>query len=470
MRKFKIYTAVLLALVIFSPKTCAAQQTTLIMAVNESVGYSNGQQFNMQAPMLVFDRMYVDLYAVAPKLGLDVIWGDSGVITVKYGEREAEFSYITNYSDLEKDRTYYIAYDRIFVRAREIADVTGNSINYENGILTFGPIDNGEKLYKNVSAANSDGYIYQKYPYTPWYAVNPYRAYGYEQMMEDAYILKNLYPNLIDVSSIGKSVEGRELMLIKFGRGDTNIFVCGAHHAREYITTTYLMFIVDRYAYAYRAGGLWNGYNVKELLDKVTFYIVPMVNPDGVSLVQNGPDSSPNWESISKLPITEGKKYGYKAWKANVHGVDLNWNYDKDWTIEKNRNFPGSAGFNGWEPNTEPETHAVSEYVGRYPFDAFISFHAQGQIFYWGDSRSNPKHIQEIIKKETGFKEMPDNGEGVGGSFFDYVYRKFDKPTFTFELCPYVGNYPYPDEDFNTVLKPVQNILLIFADKLKQAS
>ena len=177
-----------------------------------------------------------------------------------------------------------------------------------------------------------------------------------------------------------KSVEGRDLLLIEFGKGDKKIFMCGTHHAREYISTTYLMYMIDRYAYMYETGqNLWN-YNIKEILEKVTFCIVPMVNPDGVNLVQNGINSVKNYDFVSKLPITEGKQYGYKAWKANVNGVDLNWNYDFDWNVERNKNVRGSSGFNGDYPNSEPEVQAIINYIGTINFEAFLSFRTQGQV------------------------------------------------------------------------------------------
>ena len=66
----------------------------------------------------------------------------------------------------------------------------------------------------------------------------------------------------------------------------------------------------------------------------------------------------------------------------------------------------------------------------------------------------------------TGFIGYKDNGTGVGGSFFDYVYRNFKKPTITVELCPYVGNFPYPNDDFDTVWKPAKNILLVVGNEI----
>lgn len=351
--------------------------------------------------------------------------------------------------------------------AREIAALLNVPLAYDGGVLTFGGADaENSAVFGAVNPHASDNFIYENYPTVEKYTVNPYQVYSYKTMLKDASELARMYPDLIRLSFIGKSVENRDLLLLEVGKGKNKIFVCGTHHAREYIATTYLMYAIDRYAYAYRTSSEWSGYDVRDILDKVTFCIVPMVNPDGVNLVQNGLYSSLHADEIKKMKLVDDEKYGYTSWKANVHGVDVNWNYDKDWTIERNKNERGLDGFNGDYPNSEPETAAVSAYVDRVPFDVFLSFHTQGQVVYWSDSKSKPLNTQDAVKEDTDFTLQWDNGIGYGGSFFDYVYRKFDKPTLTFELCPYVGNYPYPNEDFDTVWSPAKNILLVVGKQL----
>ncbi|MBC7766235.1 MAG: hypothetical protein H7Y41_07090, partial [Hyphomonadaceae bacterium] len=283
------------------------------------------------------------------------------------------------------------------------------------------------------------------------YNVYPYSAYSYEFMKSDAQKLANMYPDLIKTSTIGRSLEGRDIQLIQFGKGDKKIFVCGTHHAREYITTTYLMYAIDQYAHMYGMGENAGDFNIKEILDNVTFCIVPMVNPDGVALVQGGTDALKSWRDfVKKLPITESKQYGYRAWKANAGGVDLNWNYDFNWNAKRNKNGRASTGFNGDYPNTEPEVQAMTTYIASVEFQAFLSMHTQGQVIYWADGINKKTGIGEMVKKDTGFIDITDNSSSpYGGSFFDYVHGKYGRPTMTVDLCKYVGNYPYPDHDFD---------------------
>lgn len=445
-------------------------EPSIVIAINKDVAIVNGGQSEMTAPILVFDKTYVDLYDVAPLLGASVQWVEDyiGFFRVNAKDKACDFTLISHWDDLiNQNHKFFAKNSKIFVSLRELCELVGTNITYNDGIITIGKqTDFNRELFGGIFTYDYDDYVYKTYPFSAEYVVNPYQEYSYETMIEDAEKLKLMYPDLIKLSSIGKSVEDRDLLLIEFGRGDNRIFVCGTHHAREYITTTYLMYAIDRYSYAYRTGSMWGKYYPKEILDNITFCIVPMVNPDGVNLVQNGIYATKKPDEIASMGIYESPKYGYSAWKANMHGVDLNWNYDKDWSIEKNKNPRGSAGFTGDGPATEPETIAVSNYVDNNLFDAYVSFHTQGEIFYWAENMENPTYINEIIKKDTGFVEYRDNGTGIGGSFFDYAYRKYKKPTLTVELCPYIGNYPYPVDDFDTVWNPAKNVLLIVGNEI----
>lgn len=434
-------------------------------AINENIALAGGIKQEITPPLLVLGKTYVDIYAAAPMLGISPRWvpDDIGYFEAYINGSTVNFTPISQWDELLHGQYKFFVKDGvIFVSLRELADLAGCSITYTDGIIRVGDAPPPEKeLYGDISTQTADEYVYLAYPRWAEYTVNPYQVYSYEDMLADAEELRLMYPELIKTSSIGKSVENRDLLLIELGRGDKKIFVCGTHHAREYIATTYLMYAIDRYAYAYKTGGMWESFNVKEILDNVTFCIVPMVNPDGVNLVQNGIGATTNPEWIASMKIYEGARYGYSAWKANVRGVDVNWNYNKDWFLERNKNPRGSTGFNGEAAGTEPETAAVSAYVDSHEFAAYFSFHTQGEEFYWSDNAENPTNLPQLIAADTGFDGFEDDGTGMGGSFFDYVYRQYHKPTVTVELCPYVGNFPYPNENFDRVWKPAKNIILI---------
>lgn len=149
--------------------------------------------------------------------------------------------------------------------------------------------------------------------------VNPYQEYSYEKMQNDIEALCARYPDIVKKSSIGKSVEGRDLTLVEFGKGERKIFLCGAIHAREYITTSYLMTFLEKFSDAYQRNEKPDGYAVRNILDKTTFYIVPMLNPDGVNLVQNGWETAVEADKVKGMSRVDGAEtYGYRGWKANI--------------------------------------------------------------------------------------------------------------------------------------------------------
>ena len=291
------------------------------IAINSQSAVYNGEKVQINAPILAFGKTYVDLYETAAYLGINVEWVDAEVPYVKVisGEETTDFTIINYYDDLENANKFFVKNERIFVSARDLAEAAGTTLSFKDWVITFGAEaqSTDRTLFGEINPLiNVNEYLYDTYFYIPQHCVYPYQAYSHEFVVNDANKLSKMYPELIKTGSIGKSVEGRDLVMIEFGKGDKKIFVCGAHHAREYISTTYLMYAIDRFAYMYETGMNETEYDIKAILDNVTFCIVPMVNPDGVNLVQNGIGAVENPDAVSAMKITEGRENGYRAWKA----------------------------------------------------------------------------------------------------------------------------------------------------------
>src|SRR5699024_9203394 len=131
------------------------------------------------------------------------------------------------------------------------------------------------------------------------------------------------------------SVDGRNIYAIKLGKGKTEIFMNGSHHAREWLTTNLLMEMIDVYSQAYANNSKVAGYNARQILNNASIWFVPMVNPDGVTLVQKGALSAKRPAEV--IRINDGST-NFNRWKANIRGVDLNRQYPADWAhIQRNR-------------------------------------------------------------------------------------------------------------------------------------
>ncbi len=288
--------------------------------------------------------------------------------------------------------------------------------------------------------------------------VNPCQTYSYEQMLIDSKRLTETYPDLIAAENIGESVEGRELLLIKLGKGEKNVLLAGAHHAREYISSTFLMEVIDEYARCYETDNDFGDYDIKSLLDDVTVYIVPMVNPDGVNLVQNGLEAVKDPEKIMSMNML---KDSFSEWKANINGVDLNRQYPCHWDEKRsNTDVPSSEMYKGTAPATEPEVQAMMALCQENDFLLAASFHTKGEVIYWADSGTQnsieaSSSIAQTMSDVTGYDLMPVSEDAAvyGAGFENWFRQEFSRPGFCVELTP-TGNgaVPHDDAEFESLI------------------
>jgi len=84
----------------------------------------------------------------------------------------------------------------------------------------------------------------------------------------------------VPVTEVGRSLAGREIYQMEFGRGPLKVFMWSQMHGDEPTATSTL---VDLFAYLRRNRGLaW----VRSVEEKITLRAVPMLNPDGAELYQ----------------------------------------------------------------------------------------------------------------------------------------------------------------------------------------
>jgi predicted deacylase len=287
--------------------------------------------------------------------------------------------------------------------------------------------------------------------------VNPYTAYSYENMIRDSNRLYEAHPDIIKIDCIGKSVEDRDIILIKLGKGNKKILLNGCHHAREYISTTLLMKIIDEYSKAFSRDEDFEGYDIKGLLNEFTIYFVPMVNPDGVNLVLNGVGSVKNPARVKGMYRVYNS---YRAWKSNINGVDLNRNYPVLW--EKiNNGFlrPSSEKFKGYSKASEPETRAIMKLCRNNDFILAMAYHAKGEVIYWADRGTynlipQAGNIANRLSKLTGYTKLPvsQKPSDYAGGFENWFRAEYKKPAFCIELSPYNGDLPHPDSEFDKLV------------------
>lgn len=300
--------------------------------------------------------------------------------------------------------------------------------------------------------------------------VNPFRIYSYWDMYADLAALEERYPDLISVYSIGTSVEGRDLPAFDFGRGDRDVIIAASMHACEHMSTNVIMYLTDRYCQAYEANETVSGISCREILDGVTFHIVPMVNPDGVTLAQFGLNAVSDPDSL--LAMGYSAEHDFSDWKSNINGVDLNGNFLYKWGLHDEVNGPCEAGWAGPSVYSEPETRALQTFTESIDYDMLISLHIRGEAIYWVDTDSMTlfdSHYGTAKRFARAFNYALLGAEDVterGGYYVNSERIRTGRFCCTLELCPYVGRDPYPTWMFPDVVDNVYSLFAVTGDEV----
>ena len=300
--------------------------------------------------------------------------------------------------------------------------------------------------------------------------VDPYRTYTYDQMVTDIGLLAETYPELISVYSIGQSVEGRDLIAFDFGTGDREVVLCSSTHACEHIATNALMYIVDQYCQGYEAGSGYNGIAYRDILDQVVFHIVPMLNPDGVNLAQNGISAAKDPDAVAALGY--GYDYDYSGWKSNINGVDLNRNFSHGWGERDGVYRASAANWCGPAPLSEPESRAMQDLLDATDYHMLVSLHIRGEVVYWIDTETmelwNDHYpIAKRLANAFGYSLLGAEDVSKGGGYMVNTARyETQKFGCTLELCAYIHQDPYPIDRFPQVVDNVYSMLLVVGEEV----
>jgi murein tripeptide amidase MpaA len=243
------------------------------------------------------------------------------------------------------------------------------------------------------------------------------KYYRYDELTELIQTYEKEFVGLAEVSSIGKSHEGRDiwaLTITNLDSGDPSekpgFYVDGNIHGSEVTASSTAL---------YFAWTLLSGYanqqSITDLVDRNTFYIIPAVSPDGVEyvlsntgIVRSGTrvypheeardglhpedidgnghilsmrveDPGGGWKVSTKDPrllvhrrfndaegtfyrvFPEGHIRNFDGVEVKVaptrHGLDFNRNFPTDWQPEAKQSGSGEYPF------SEPETRAVAEFI-----------------------------------------------------------------------------------------------------------
>ncbi|AFC28768.1 gamma-D-glutamyl-L-diamino acid endopeptidase I [Paenibacillus mucilaginosus 3016] len=293
----------------------------------------------------------------------------------------------------------------------------------------------------------------------PVSAVDCGRPYGYTEMMEDLSLLGRMHP-FLEITSLGRSVMGREIPLVRIGSGPKEVHYNASFHANEWITSLLLMRFLEAYAGAYADGLTLQGQEVRTMLQSTTLWLVPMVNPDGVELVLRG--AAPDHPYYSELLEYNGGSCDFSGWKANIRGVDLNDQFPAHWEAERDRRDvpgPGPRDYTGAAPLTEPEAAAMAAFTRSRPLALVMAFHTQGRELYWNYRDLEPPEAEALAERLalcSGYRAVKLTGSDAG--YKDWFIQEFRRPGFTIEAG--FGVNPLPLSQFPRIYDELLPLML----------
>jgi carboxypeptidase T len=222
-------------------------------------------------------------------------------------------------------------------------------------------------------------------------------------------------------------------------------FVMGQLHAREITTGDVAYRWID-----HLTAGYANDAEVKALLDSIEVWVVPIANPDGVEIVQQGGSS----------PVLQRKNAHGSGCGTGRNGIDLNRNTSSHWGSAGSSTSACAETYRGASADSEVETKALQQlwrnlYLDKRgtgnaaaPADTrgiVLSMHSYGNLvlFPWGYTNSDSGNDASLraIARDTaavaGGWRYGQPGEvlyNASGTTDDWVYDQLGVASFVWEI------------------------------------
>lgn len=265
----------------------------------------------------------------------------------------------------------------------------------------------------------------------------------------------------IRVQVFGESEDKRPLYLMEVGEGEKAVFLLGGVHGRESINPAVLVQIAQDTGYLLTQ----KDPVATELLQEYRFVFIPLLNPDGYAIAQEGFSAIRN-DKLRKEAM--GKKVRPSQWKANARGVDLN------------RNFPSvfyRAGKETDYAGSEAESRALIRLIRETPSAGMLDFHSRGEIIYYyrnafGEAYNKKQlRLAQFLAEESryslGGAEDELAGDGIGGNTVHFYSEYTKMPAITIETVPSLTEFPLPPYLQTMVYHQIKNLPMVFLMGLK---
>jgi hypothetical protein len=224
------------------------------------------------------------------------------------------------------------------------------------------------------------------------------------------FVVSCVVPASAQQREIGRSVEGRPILVETFGSGPVDLIIVGGIHG-GYEANSILL--ARRFAAHFRQ-------EPQDLAARFTLHIIDNMNPDGLFRVTAGiPAEEFDFESANTPPG-----------RFNANGVDLNRNWDATWRpVSTWRNQDVDAGD---APFSEPETVAVRDYFLEVEPVASVFYQSAGAFLWYSGAEEGwtpSLSLAEVYGSASGYRVVrpprrdPEEEDDITGSADDWFYK-----------------------------------------------
>lgn len=218
------------------------------------------------------------------------------------------------------------------------------------------------------------------------------------------------------VYSIGRSTEGRDLLVIEFSNNpgkhellEPEIKLVGNMHGNEVLGRQLLIYLAQYLCSEYILGNQ----RIQTIINTTRIHILASMNPDGYELAASEVEDS----SDPELSNHEGHLLnGWTNGRTNAQNIDLNRNFpDLTSVYYRNRrsrhyrtdHIPIPDAY--WFGKVAPETHAVMKWIRSLPFVQSASLHGGELVVSYPFDFSRHPHEERMFSPtpdEQVFKQL----------------------------------------------------------------
>ncbi|KAL4711506.1 hypothetical protein ACJJTC_000522 [Scirpophaga incertulas] len=170
------------------------------------------------------------------------------------------------------------------------------------------------------------------------------------------------YPSTCTAGAIGKSLEGRDIKVLKISNSNAKnqcVWIDAGIHAREWIAPAVATYIANHIA---------RNFNIlPPSVCNRDWYFMPVVNPDGY---------------VYSHTVDRMWRKNRAFYAGETVGVDLNRNFSFGWGGRGSSDVPKSVFYRGPAPFSEPESSTLRDMLTKsgINFKVYITLHSYGQV------------------------------------------------------------------------------------------